>query len=96
MYHSFLNHSSADGHLCPSYCKQCCDEHWGTHVSFPSGFLSVYTQQIKELDKCPPNQKKEEEIGNLPDKEFRIMIVKLIQNLEIKMVHIHNAVLLSH
>ena len=42
------------------------------------------TQQIKEQDKCPPNQTKEEEIGNLPDKEFR-MIVKLIQNLEIKM-----------
>jgi len=43
------------------------------------------SQQIKERDKCPPNQTKEEEIGNLPDKEFRIMIVKLIQNLEIKM-----------
>jgi len=43
------------------------------------------TQQIKEQDKCPPNQTEEEEIGNLPDKEFRIMIVKLIQNLEIKM-----------
>jgi len=43
------------------------------------------TQQIKEQDKCPPNQTREEEIGNLPDKEFRIMIVKLIQNLEIKM-----------
>ena len=43
------------------------------------------TQKIKEQDKCPPNQTKEEEIGNLPDKEFRIMIVKLIQNLEIKM-----------
>jgi len=43
------------------------------------------TQQIKEQDKCPPNQTKEEEIGNLPDKEFRIMIAKLIQNLEIKM-----------
>ena len=43
------------------------------------------TQQIKEQDKCPPNQTKEEEIGNLPDKELRIMIVKLIQNLEIKM-----------
>ena len=43
------------------------------------------TQQIKEQDKCPPNQTKDEEIGNLPDKEFRIMIVKLIQNLEIKM-----------
>ena len=35
--------------------------------------------------KCPPNQTKEEEIGNLPDKEFQIMIVKMIQNLEIKM-----------
>ena len=43
------------------------------------------TQQIKEKDKCPPNQTKEEEIENLPDKEFRIMIVKTIQNLEIKM-----------
>ena len=43
------------------------------------------TQQIKEQDKCPPNQTKEEEIGNLPDKEVRIMVVKMIQNLEIKM-----------
>ena len=42
-------------------------------------------QQVKEQDKCPPNQTKEEEIGNLPDKEFQIMIVKMIQNLEIKM-----------
>ena len=43
------------------------------------------TQQVKEQDKCPPNQTKEEEIGNLPEKEFRIMMVKMIQNLEIKM-----------
>ena len=43
------------------------------------------TQQIKEQEKCPPNQTKEEEIGNSRDKEFRIMIGKLIQNLEIKM-----------
>ena len=43
------------------------------------------TQQVKEQDKCPPNQAKEEDIGNLPDKEFQIMIVKMIQNLEIKM-----------
>ena len=43
------------------------------------------TQQVKKHDKCPSNQTKEEEIGNLPDKEFQIMIVKLIQNLEIKM-----------
>ena len=28
---------------------------------------------------------KEEEIGSLPEKEFRIMIVKMIQNLENKM-----------
>ena len=28
------------------------------------------TQQVKEQDKCPPNQTEEEEIGNLPDKEF--------------------------
>ena len=41
-------------------------------------------QQVKEQDKCPPNQTREEEIGNLPDKEFRIMIVKMIQNLEKK------------
>ena len=43
------------------------------------------TQQVKEQDKCPPSQTKEEEIGNLPDKKFQIMIVKMIQNLEIKM-----------
>ena len=33
----------------------------------------------------PPNQTKEEEIGNLPDKEFQMMIVKMILNLENKM-----------
>ena len=43
------------------------------------------TQQVKEQEKCPTNQTKEEEIGNLPDKEFQIMIVKMIQNLEKKM-----------
>ena len=42
-------------------------------------------EQVKEQEKCPPNQTKEEEIGNLPEKEFRILIVKMIQNLEIKM-----------
>ena len=43
------------------------------------------TQQVKEQDKCPSNQAKMEEIGNLPDKEFQIMIVKMIQNLENKL-----------
>ena len=42
-------------------------------------------QQVKEQDKSPPNQTKEEGIGSLPEKEFRIMIVKMIQNLENKM-----------
>ena len=38
------------------------------------------TQQVKEHEKCPPSQKeKEEEIRNLPEKEFRIMIIKMIQ-----------------
>ena len=31
------------------------------------------------------HQTKEEEIGSLPEKEFRIMIVKMIQTLENKM-----------
>ena len=43
------------------------------------------TQQVKEHEKCPPNQTKEEEIGNLPEKEIRIIIIKIIQNLENKM-----------
>ena len=43
------------------------------------------TQQVKEHDKCPPNQTKEEEIRSLAEKEFRITIVKMIRNLENKM-----------
>ena len=39
-------------------------------------------QQVKEHDKCPQNQTKEEEIGSLSEKEFRIIIEKIIQNLE--------------
>ena len=42
-------------------------------------------QQVKEHDRCTPNQTKEEAIGSLPEKEFRIMIVKMIQILENKM-----------
>ena len=43
------------------------------------------TQQVKEHEKCPPSQTKEKEIGNLPEKDFRIMIIKMIKNLENKM-----------
>ena len=39
------------------------------------------TQQIKEQGKSPPDQTNEEEIGSLPEKELRVMIVRMIQNL---------------
>jgi len=42
-------------------------------------------QQAKEYDKCPPNETEVEEIRSLPEREFRIIIVKMIQNLENKM-----------
>ena len=37
--------------------------------------------QIKGQDKIPEKQLNEVGIGNLPEKEFRIMIVKMIQDL---------------
>ena len=49
------------------YYKQCCNEHWGTCVSFNSGFLGVYAQEwdcwvirqfylqfLKESPHCSP------------------------------------------
>ena len=36
---------------------------------------------MKEQGKSPPEQTNEEEIGSLPEKEIRIMIVKMTQNL---------------
>ena len=36
---------------------------------------------MKEQSKNPPDQRNKEEIGSLPEKEFRVMIVKMIQNL---------------
>ena len=36
---------------------------------------------MKEQGKNPPDQTNEKEIGSLPGKEFRVMIVKMIQNL---------------
>ena len=47
MYHNFLIHSSANGHLGCFHvlaCKQCCNKQWSTYVSFNSGLLSVYAQ----------------------------------------------------
>ena len=36
---------------------------------------------MKEQGKNPPDQINEEEIGSLLEKEFRVMLVKMIQNL---------------
>ena len=36
---------------------------------------------MKEQGKNPSDQTNEEEIGSLPETEFRVMIVKVIQNL---------------
>ena len=41
--------------------------------------------QMKEQDKTPQKPLNEVEIGNLPEKEFRIMIVKVIQDLRKRM-----------
>ena len=43
------------------------------------------TTQMKEQTRNTEVQINEEEIGKLPEKEFRIMIVKIIRNLENKM-----------
>ena len=37
--------------------------------------------QMKKQDKTPEKQLNEVEIGNLPEKEFSIMILKMIQDL---------------
>ena len=43
------------------------------------------TRQMKGQSRNTELQINEEEIGKLPEKEFRIMIVKMIKNLESKM-----------
>ena len=45
-------------------------------------------QQMKEQGKSPPDQTNEEEIGSLPEKKFRVMILKMIQNLRVRMKRI--------
>ena len=42
------------------------------------------TAQIKEQTRNTEVQINEEEIGKLPEKEFRIMIVKMIKTLKMK------------
>ena len=44
MRNAGLNEAQAGIKIAGNY-KQCCDEHWGTCVSFNSGFLRVYAQK---------------------------------------------------
>ena len=50
------------------------------------------TTQMKEQTRNTEVQINEEEIGKLPEKEFRIMIVKMIRNLENKMEKMQDSV----
>ena len=50
------------------------------------------TTQIKKQTRNTEVQINEEEIGKLPEKEFRIMIVKIIKNLENKVVKMQESI----
>ena len=50
------------------------------------------TAQMKEQARNTEVQVNEEEIGKLPEKEFRIMIVKMIRNLENKMEKLQESI----
>ena len=50
------------------------------------------TIQMKEQIRNTEVQINKEEIGKLPEKEFRIMIVKIIKNLENKVVKMQESI----
>ena len=50
------------------------------------------TTQMKEQTRSIEVQISEEEIGKLPEKEYRIMIVKMIKNLENKMEKLQESI----
>ena len=50
------------------------------------------TAQMKKQTRNIEVQINEEEIGKLPEKEFRIMIVKMIQNLENRMERMQESI----
>ena len=54
------------------------------------------TTQMKEKTRDIEVQINEEEIGKIPKKEFRIMIVKMIKNLENQMEKMQKAVKKRH
>ena len=52
----------------------------------------IHTTLMKEQTRYTEAQINEEEIGKLPEKKIRIMIVKMIKNLENKMEKIQESV----
>ena len=50
------------------------------------------TTEIEEQTRNTEVQMNEEEIGKLPEKEFRIMIIKMIKNLESKMEKMQDSI----
>ena len=50
------------------------------------------TSQMKEQTRKTPVQVNEEEIGKLPEKESRIMMVKMIKNLENRIEKMHESI----
>ena len=63
-----------------NYEPAACEKETPRHGNLSKMRRQRNTQQMKEQSKNPPNQTNEEEIGSLPEKEFRVMIVKTIQN----------------
>ena len=55
--------------------------------------LTLHLKQLEKIEqKNPPDQTNEEEIGSLPEKEFRVMTVKMIQNLGNRMEKIQEMI----
>ena len=62
---------------------QSCSLWNGNHIQRKIDKMKIQRTmyQINEQDKTPEKQLNEVEIGNLPKKEFRIMILKMVQDL---------------
>ena len=71
----------ADAKSNRKYEPAACGKETPKHSKLSKMRRQRNTQQMKEQGKNPPDQTNEEETSSLPEKEFRVMIVKMIQNL---------------
>ena len=72
-----------------NYEPAACEKQIPKHSMLSKMRRQRNTQQMKKECKIQLDQKNKEEIGSLPEKEFRGMIVKMIQNLGNRMEKIH-------